>query len=84
MAPLSACDSGPAHSAAGQDRVAGASDARPGYRCARVTKQYELVGKAEISPFAPSGTSEVSWRAGEVGPLPMAGIIDHGYDSRSP
>jgi hypothetical protein len=36
--------------------------------CARVTTQYELVGKAEISPFARSGTSGVRWRAG-VGPL---------------
>ena len=32
--------------------------------CARVTKQYELVRKAEISPFARSGTSGVRWRAG--------------------
>jgi hypothetical protein len=34
----------------------------------RVTTQYGLVGKAELSPFAPSGTSGVRWRAG-IGPL---------------
>ena len=52
-APPSACDSRPAYSAAGQDRVAGATDARPGCRLRPgVTKQYELVRKAEISPFA--------------------------------
>jgi hypothetical protein len=49
--------------------------------CARVTKQYELVCKAEISPFARSGTSGVRWRAG-VGPLdPGDGHLGGGLEA---
>ena len=51
-APPSACDGGPAHSAAGQDRVAGATDAHPGMRVAPgVAKQYRPVCKAAVSLF---------------------------------
>jgi hypothetical protein len=47
----------------------------------RVTTQYELVGKAELSPFARSGTSGVRWRVG-VGPLdPGDGHLGGGLDA---
>jgi hypothetical protein len=55
-------DGGP-HTAAGQDRVAGATNARPRMRIApEVTKPYRPVCKAAVSVFARSGISEVSAR----------------------